>query len=124
MFKIDANKNIYLTRGDIATINLTAKNSDKSEYTFKNGDIVRLNVFKKADCHSIVLTKDVVVNADTTKVEIPLTSQETRIGDVISKPVDYWYEIALNPDTAQQTIVGYVEEPTIFKLLPEGIESK
>lgn len=120
MFKIDANKNIYLTRGDIATISLTAKNNDGSEYTFKKGDIVRLNVFKKQSPHSIILTKDVVVAEDGLTINIPLSSAETKIGELICKPVEYWYEIVLNPETAPQTIVGYLEVPTIFKLLPEG----
>ena len=120
MFKIDANKNIYLTRGDIATINVVAKNSDGSDYVFKSGDVVRLNVFQKASCHSMVLKKDVTIEAETTVASIYLTSTETKIGDLISKPVDYWYEIVLNPETAPQTIIGYLELPTIFKLLPEG----
>lgn len=120
MFKIEANKNIYLTRGDIATINVTAKNSDGSDYTFKSGDVVRLNIFQKASCHSMVLKKDITIEEETTVANIPLTSQETKIGELISKPVDYWYEIVLNPETAPQTIVGYLEQPTIFKLLPEG----
>lgn len=120
MFKIEANKNIYLTRGDIATINVTAKNSDGSDYVFKAGDVVRLNIFQKASCHSMVLKKDITIEEETTVANIPLTSQETKIGDLISKPVDYWYEIVLNPETAPQTIVGYLEQPTIFKLLPEG----
>ena len=29
-------------------------------------------------------------------------------------------ENVLNPETAPQTIVGYLEKPTIFRLLPEG----
>lgn len=120
MFKIEANKNIYLTRGDVATINVTAKNSDGSDYVFKDGDVVRLNVFQKANCHSMVLKKDVTIEKETTVASIYLTSIETKIGDLISKPVDYWYEIVLNPETAPQTIVGFLELPTIFKLLPEG----
>ena len=120
MFKIEANKNIYLTRGDVATINVTAKNSDGSDYVFKVGDVVRLNVFQKANCHSMVLKKDVTIEKETTVASIYLTSIETKIGDLISKPVDYWYEIVLNPETAPQTIVGFLELPTIFKLLPEG----
>ena len=124
MFKIDANKNIYLTRGDIATINVSAKNSDGSDYTFKKDDVVRLNVFKKADCQSIILKKDVNITSNTKVANIPLTSAETKIGDLISKPVDYWYEIVLNPETAPQTIIGYLENPTIFKLLPEGGDSE
>ena len=35
MFKIDTNKNIYLTRGDVATISVTAKNIDGTDYVFK-----------------------------------------------------------------------------------------
>lgn len=124
MFKIDANKTIYLTRGDIATINVTAKNSDGTDYTFKSGDVVRLNIFKKNDCHSIILTKDVTISEENTVANIPLTSSETKIGDLINKPVDYWYEIVLNPETAPQTIVGYLDNPTIFKLLPEGGDSE
>lgn len=120
MFKIDAKKNIYLTRGDIATINVSAKNSDGTDYTFKVGDIVRINVFRKAGCNYIVLSKDTEVIEETTTVAIPLTSEDTKIEELINKPVEYWYEIVLNPETAPQTIVGYLEEPTIFKLLPEG----
>lgn len=120
MFKIDTNKNIYLTRGDIATLNVTAKQSDGSDYTFKVGDIVRFNVFTKSACHDIVIRKDITIEEETTVANIPLTSAETRFGELINKPVDYWYEIVINPDTAPQTIVGYLENPTIFKLLPEG----
>ena len=120
MFKIDAKKNIYLTRGDIATINVSAKNSDGFNYTFKVGDIVRINVFKKGGVNYVVLSKDTEVIEETTSVAIPLTSEDTKIEDLINKPVEYWYEIVLNPTTAPQTIVGYLEEPTIFKLLPEG----
>lgn len=58
---------------------------------------------------------------DTTQVEMALYGEDTKFGEVISKPVDYWYEIELNPDTNPQTIVGYDEEGAkIFKLFPEG----
>ncbi len=123
MFKINSDKSIWLTRGDVAVINVTAKNSDKTQYTFKKGDVLRFNVFKKSACHSIVMSKDVTIDADKKEVQISLTSNDTRIGEIISKPVEYWYEIALNPDTAQQTIIGYAEEPAILKLLPEGDET-
>ena len=122
MFKIDSKKTIYLTRGDIATINVTATNSDGTEYTFKKDEVVRLSVFKAGKCHCIVLKKDVVVDEDKTYVEIPLTVEETKIGEMINEPVDYWYEIVLNPETAPQTIIGYFKEPVIFRLLPEGVE--
>lgn len=120
MFKIDSRKNIYITRGDIATINVTATFNDGTEYKFKKDDIVRLNVFEKDNSHSVVIKKDVVVEEEKTMVNIPLVSEDTRFGELISNPVDYWYEIIINPDTAPQTIVGYLDNPTIFRLLPEG----
>ena len=120
MFKIDSKKTIYLTRGDVAIINVTATNNDGSEYTFKNGDVVRLSIFKAGNCHNVVLKKDVSVEEDKNYVEISLTSAETKIGDIINEPVDYWYEIVLNPETEPQTIVGYFKDPVIFRLLPEG----
>ena len=120
MFKISADKSIYLTRGDVATINVTAKNSDGTNYTFKSGDVVRLNIFQKSNCHEIVLIKDITLESDKEEVSIFLSSAETKIGELISKPVDYWYEIVLNPETAPQTLIGYLEQPAIFKLLPEG----
>ena len=124
MFRTDKNKNIYLTRGDIATLSVTAKNSDGSFYTFKSGDVLRLNIFDKKDCSSIFLKKDIVIEKETTNAKIQLTSAETKIGELITKPVDYWYEIILNPETAPQTIIGYLDNPTIFQLLPESGDSE
>ena len=55
------------------------------------------------------------------RVEIYLTEEDTKIGEVISKPKDYWYEVELNPDEEPQTIIGYDEDGAkIFKLFPEG----
>ena len=127
MFKIDG-KNIKLTRGDIAAIEIGITNEiDGSDYEFQAGDIVRFKVFKRKDCGCVELVKDVKVENPSTTVEIQLTSKDTKIGGIIDKSVDYWYEVELNPDTAPQTIIGvdYDEElgkdvPAIFKLLPES----
>ena len=128
MFRInEKTKEINLTRGDIACIEVGALNDDETDYVFEIGDVVRLKVFEKKKCHCVVLEKDTTVEISGTTVEINLTSEDTKIGDIISKDVDYWYEIELNPDTAPQTIIGYeIDEETkkpwekIFKLLPEG----
>ena len=128
MFRINATtKQIDLTRGDIACINLGAKNDDGTDYTFKVGDIVRFKVFEKKKCHCVVLQKDTEVSEEGTSVNINLTKEDTKIGDIINKDTDYWYEIELNPETSPQTIVGYeISKETgkplekIFKLLPEG----
>jgi hypothetical protein len=122
MFRIDQDKTMHLTRGDIAGINITAKNNDGTNHTFVEGDVVRLKVFEKKDCNGVVLQKDVAVTEETTNVEIALDSKDTKIGDLINKPKDYWYEVELNPNTAPQTIIGYddVTGAKVFRLYPEG----
>lgn len=122
MFKIDNKKNIHITRGDIGTIEFSIMDGEVP-YTFTNGDIVRIGVFAKNDMNTLIFQKDTEVTESATKVDIELTSEETKIGDIINKPVDYWYEIQLNPDTNPQTIIGYDDlGAKIFKLYPEGTE--
>ena len=120
MFVVNEDASIYCTRGDAGGFYVQA--TFKGEpYTFRAGDVVRLKVFGKKDCENVVLEKSVTVLEDTTQVEVALYSEDTKFGDVISKPVDYWYEVELNPDTKPQTIIGYDEEGAkIFKLFPEG----
>lgn len=121
MFIIDDDKTIHLTRGDIAVIEIGARNLDGEAYNLKSGDVVRIQVFEKKRCDNVVLSKSVVVSDETTAVEIPLTSEDTRFGDVISKPQIYWYEIEINPDSVPQTIIGYDRNgPKLFVLYPEG----
>lgn len=130
MFKINKEtKEIQITRGDIGCIEVSSKNEDGSLYEFQVGDIVRFKVFKAKDCDCVELQKDVVVEVAGTTMNIDLTKEDTRIGDLIDKSVPYWYEIELNPDTAPQTIVGVEyneetkkDEPKIFRLLPEGAD--
>ena len=65
-----------------------------------------------------------MVDAESQAVFISLGSGETKVGGVINRPQDYWYEIELNPDTMPQTIVGYDSDgPKVFRLLPEGGDS-
>lgn len=124
MFKIE-NKEIHLTRGDIACIEVKALNEDGSDYTFQVGDVVRLNVFKKKDCGCIELQKDVTVETTGTSVDVHLTSEDTKIGGIINKPATYWYEVVLNPDTNPQTIIGYdTEGEKSFTLYPEGNDAE
>ena len=121
MFKILTDNTICITRGDIADIVVSAKLRTGENYTFKAGDVVRFAVFKKKECSCVVVQKDAIVEAETTSVTIHLTSEDTRLDEIISKPVDYWYEIVVNPDTAPQTIIGYDEAgEKIFRLFPEG----
>ena len=121
MFTITADKHVYLTRGDMVVIEVSACMNQSEPYIFKVGDVVRLRVFTKKQHDDIVLTKDVVVSEEVPIVNIQLDRHDTKIGGIINKPADYWYEIELNPETNPQTIVGYDSDgPKIFRLYPEG----
>lgn len=125
MFKIDDKKNIHITRGDIGTMNVKAKDQEGGEYEFKANDIVRFSIYEKGNMAKVIRQIEKTVESATTTVAINLTSEETRIGDIINKPVNYWYEIQLNPDTNPQTIVGYdIEGAKLFILYPEGAEQE
>ena len=122
MFKINEDMSIYVTRGDMVTLGVSADNNGQL-YTFQPGDLVRFKVFEKKGCDNVVLLKDVYVDEATEKVDILLTGEDTKFGGVINKPTDYWYEVELNPLTVPQTIIGYDEEgEKVFRLYPEGGE--
>ena len=122
MFKVNDDNSIYVTRGDAALIDVTAT-FDGKPYTFMPGDLVRIKVYKKKKATDVVLEKDFPVTAATQNVQIYLSEEDTKIGDVISKPVDYWYEVELNPNVMPQTLIGYDEDgPKVFRLFPEGGE--
>ena len=123
MFKVKDDLSIHVTRGDIGLLGITAKNEDESDYVFQIGDIVRLGVFEKKKFSSIKLQKNITVQEQGTEVQMPLSKEDTTIGSIINAPVDYWYEIQLNPETNPQTIIGYDENGAkIFRLYPEGVE--
>lgn len=120
MFYIDEDLTIHITRGDAAEIFVSAT-IDGEAFEFSQGDVIRLKVFGKKNCDNIVLQKDVEVTEPLNTVGISLEKEDTTIGAVISKPVDYWYEVEVNPDTYPHTIIGYDENGAkIFKLYPEG----
>lgn len=122
MFVVNDDLSIYATRGDIVCLNVSATDDRSGEpYEFQPGDIVQMKVYVKKDAESVVLQKDFPVAAKTDTVGVFLTEADTKIGDVISKPTDYWYEVTLNPYTNPQTFIGYDEDGAkIFKLFPEG----
>lgn len=120
MFVINDDMTIFCTRGDAAVFSIGA-NAGEAAYTFRVGDVVRFKVFGKKDCSNVVLQKDITVAEETDAVEIALDGDETAFGEVISKPVDYWYEVEINPETYPQTIIGYDESGAkVFRLYPEG----
>lgn len=125
MFVINEDKSIYITRGDVAFFTLSTETESGEAYKFQAGDVVRFKVTEKKACENVVLSKDFGIEAETEEVEIYLEESDTKIGEVISKPTDYWYEVELNPYTDPQTIIGYDDDgPKVFKLFPEGNEAE
>ncbi len=128
MYKINDDKSIYVTRGDIVALEVSAQdttNSMGAPYTFQPGEIVRMSVYAKKNAQNVVLQKDFPITAVTQTVGIFLTKEDTKIGGIISKPVDYWYEIELNPYDNPQTIIGYDDDGAkVFKLFPEGADKE
>lgn len=124
MFVVNDDLSIYATRGDIVCLNVSATDDRTGEaYEFQPGDVVQMKIYVKKDAENVVLQKDFPIVAKTNAVGVFLTEQDTKFGDVISKPTDYWYEVTLNPYTNPQTFIGYDEDgPKIFKLYPEGNE--
>ena len=120
MFKINDDLSIYMTRGDVAVFNV-AVDAGGEAYAFQPGDVVRIKVFEKKGCDCVVLQKDFPVAEATESVEVLLTGEDTKIGELIHKPRDYWYEVELNPTTNPQTVIGYDENGAkVFRLFPEG----
>lgn len=123
-------KEIHLTRGNIACLNFPAKVRDinpetgeetVTQYIYQVGDVVRFKIMKKGDVKTVYLEKDVVITEETTYAQFVLTGEETKFGDLINKPTTYWYEVELNPDTDPVTIIGYDKlGPKLFVLYPEG----
>lgn len=124
MFTINDDLSIYATRGDTVFFTVTA-DENGTPYYFEAGDVLRIKIFQKKNAENVVLEKCFPVTARTDRFTILLTEEDTKIGDVISKATDYWYEIELNPFTNPQTIIGYDEDGAkIFRLFPEGADAE
>lgn len=115
MFAIDkTTKTIYCTRGDKGSINLKIK-----DYTFGTGDLISFRVYEKNGLNKDpLIDKEITLEEPKEMVIINLTSEETKIGEMLNKEITYWYEIELNNN---QTIFGYDSNGAKeFILMPEG----
>lgn len=118
MQKIDGTT-IKLNRGDVLNFTLTLSSSSGDPYTFQDGDKVVFSVYNKNKMSdNAVLLKEFNVEGSQQSVEINCTKEETKIGDLTNKPVEYWYEIELNNE---YTVIGYDDDGAkILMLYPEG----
>lgn len=118
MQKIDGTT-IKINRGDILNLTLSVKYDNGENYTFQNGDKVVFSIYNKneLDKNAVVL-KEFNISEECQSITISLSSEETKIGGLINKPIDYWYEVELNN---QYTIIGYDEDGAkVLQLFPEG----
>lgn len=106
MFQVDGTT-IQITRGDIGTVEVSATNPNGESYSFQQGDIVRFKVMQKKRCDIVVLQKDITVERESASVDILLTSQETRIGSIINKPIDYWNDNREHTNDLGAIMVGF-----------------
>lgn len=117
-------RNIRITRGNMLPITVSADNNiDGNDYEFQVGDIIRFKIMQANKVDNVLLEKDFKVEEVGVEKQIEMTANEMKIGELKSKPVDYWYEIELNPDTEKtMTIEGYRKDegPAIITILPEG----
>ncbi len=122
MFTLNEDLSIYATRGDIVFFSVSAEDKiTKKNHKFQPGDVVRIKVYGKKDAEDVVLQRDFPVMEISETADIFLTKEDMKIGEVISKHKDYWYEVILNDDTLPQTIIGYDEDGAkLFRLFPEG----
>lgn len=120
MFKIDKDgTTVLVTRGDKGSIKVKKKISDGVYEPFYKGDVVSFSLKNNFGESEPVLRKKVTVQEKTDTVTFEFSKDDTTIGDLISSPVRYQYDIAVNDDL---TILGYDDQTgaKYFKLFPEG----
>lgn len=115
--KINSDKTIEINRGDSGTITLTNKSGN-----FNVGDVLKFSIVEKKNYNNVLFQKEYTVETQSDTFDMPLTSEDTKIGNIISKPTTYWYEIEYN---GNQTLIGYDENGAKeFILYPEAPEKE
>lgn len=120
MFKIDKDDKttIKCTRGDKGSIRVRKKINEGEFEPFYKDDKVVFTVKNNFGDSDVILRKEVIVKEDSDYVIFNFDKKDTTIGDLISSPKKYHYDVSINED---MTILGYDESgPKIFELYPEG----
>lgn len=109
MIKYDSfTKQIQINRGDSTTLKINAKDSNGDPYTFNVGEKVKFSLTERKNEDNVIFSKTIDVLEEGEYVNISLSSEDTKIGEIINKPVIYWYEISvLTLNNEVQTIIGY-----------------
>lgn len=87
---------------------------------FEDGDIIRFRVYGENEMDfAPYIDKKIVIQGKQYYANIPLTSEDTKIGEYTNEKTKYWWEVELN---GEQTIIGFDDKgPKIFMLYPEGM---
>ncbi len=120
MFKIDKDgTTLLVTRGDKGSVKVKKKISEGVFEPFYKDDVVSFSLKSNFGDSEPVLRKKVTVSENTDVVTFEFSKDDTTIGELISSPVKYQYDIAINDDL---TILGYddLTGPKYLKLFPEG----
>lgn len=124
MFKIDNDgTTLLVTRGDKGRITIKKKISEGVFEPFYKDDVVSFTIKNNFGDNEPILRKKITIQENTDTAVFEFSKEDTTIGDLISSPVKYQYDIAINDDL---TILGYDDKtgPKYFKLFPEGSNDK
>lgn len=113
-------KEIHINRGDRLLIEFSIDNGE-DKYSFKEGDKIKFSIYRKKELDKPpVLQKEFTPTTGSTSVDIDISGEDMKIGEMANKPIEYWYEIELNRDS---TIIGYDEDGAKTLILyPEGAD--
>lgn len=113
-------KEIHINRGDRLLFDFSINNSD-DKYIFKVGDKIKFSIYRKKEMDKPpVFQKIFTPIVGSTSVEINVSGEDMKIGEMANKATEYWYEIELNND---ETIIGYDDEGAKKLILyPEGAD--
>lgn len=130
MLQINDDNSIYATRGDTWEIPLTISAEGWTPDVTAE-DKIRFTIYEKGNTEQVYLSKEFALdgtenNQTSVDMLLPFTSEETKIGEAISKPRDYCYEVEIiRNDTEINTIIGHdADGEKIITLLPEAIHTE
>lgn len=117
-------KTIFSNRGDRGTIKLINTNG-----SFKVGDKIKFSIIDKDNYNNVIFQKIFTVIEEKPEFYLTLTSDDTRIGDIISKQVSSYVnvfnnvpsncEIIVKDDTAKKWIFARRSDFTNVKTVVE-----
>lgn len=114
---IDNKNTLIHNRGDKGTLRIFSKIG-----SFKVDDELKFSIVTKGNYNDVVFQKIFKIPEECSEFFMSFTNEEMRIGPVISKKVEYYYEIELNDDT---TLIGSKRTgDSRFILYPEAVKKE